>query len=61
MKELGILEDTDNSLKPYKIVKSVEEINGLIHQYLPDLPVQTTSEQLSNNYLHCSTGDRRYA
>ena len=61
MKELGILEDTDNSLKPYKIVKSKEEIMALIHQYLPNLPAQMTAKQLSNNYLHCNDGDRRYA
>ena len=61
MKELGILEDTDNSLKPYKIVKSKEEIMALIHQYLPNLPAQMTAKQLSNNYLHCNDGDRWYA
>lgn len=61
MKELGILEDTDNPLKPYNIVKTKKEIAVLMHQYLPDLPAQMTSEQLSNNYLHCNSGDRRYA
>ena len=61
MKELGILEDTDNPLKPYNIVKTKEEIMELIHQYLPDLSAQMTSEQLSNNYLHYYTGDRWYA
>ena len=61
MKELGILEDTDNSLKPYKIVKTKEEITALIHQYLPDLPAQMTAKQLSNDYLHCNDGGRRYA
>ena len=61
MKELGILEDTDNPLKPYNIVKTKEEIAALMHQYLPDLPAQMTPEQLSNNYLHCNTGNRWYA
>ena len=61
MKELGILEDTDNSLKPYNIVKTKEEITELIRQYLPDLPVQMTSKQLSNDYLHYNDGDRWYA
>ncbi len=61
MKELGILEDTDNQLKPYNIVKTKKEITVLMHQYLPDLPVQMISEQLSDNYLHCTGGDRRYA
>ena len=61
MKELGILEDTDNPLKPYNIVKTKEEITVLMHQYLPDLPAQMTSEQLSENYLHYIDGDRWYA
>ena len=59
MKELGILEDTDNPLKLYNIVKTKEEITVLMHQYLPELPTQMTSEQLSNNYLHYVSGDRR--
>ncbi len=58
MKDLGILEDTDNSLKPYNIVKTKEEITELIRQYLPDLPAQMTAKQLSNDYLHYNTGDR---
>ncbi len=62
MKELGILKDTDTPLKPYNIVKTKEkEIAVLIHQYLPDLLVQMTSEQLSDNYLHCNGDDRRHA
>ena len=61
LKKHGMDPDTDNPLKPYNIVKTKEEIMELIHQYLPDLPAQMTSEQLSNNYLHCVTGDRRYA
>lgn len=61
MKELGILEDTDNPLKPYNIVKTKKEIMILMHQYLPDLPAQMTSKQLSDNYLHYYGGNRRYA
>ncbi len=61
MKELGILEDTDNPLKPYKIVKSKEEIALLMQQYQPDLPVQMTAGQLSEKYLHCTNKGRRYA
>ena len=33
----------------------------LMHQYLPDLPAQMTSKQLSDNYLHYYGGNRRYA
>ena len=35
-KSLGILEPTENSLKPYRIVKSKEEITVLVKDYLPD-------------------------
>lgn len=61
MKELGILKDTDNPQKPYDIVKSREEIAALTNNFLPNLPVEVTSQQLSNNYLHCKESDRWYA
>lgn len=61
MKEIGILKDTDNPLKPYDIVISREEITALIVHFLPNLPAEITSRQLSNNYLHCEESDRWYA
>lgn len=61
MKELGILKDTDNPQKPYDIVKPREEIAALTNNFLPNLPVEVTSQQLSNNYLHCEESDRWYA
>ncbi len=61
MKELEILKDTDNPLKPYDIVKSREEITALTNNFLPNLPVGITSWQLSDNYLHCDASGRRYA
>lgn len=61
MKELEILKDTDNPLKPYDIVKSREEITALTNNFLPNLPAEITSRQLSNNYLHCEESDRWYA
>lgn len=60
-KSLGILEPTENSLKPYRIVKSKEEITALVKDYLPDtsdISAETTAKQLSDRYLHCNTGDR---
>ena len=60
-KSLGILESTENSLKPYRIVKSKEEITALVKDYLPDtsdISAETTAKQLSDKYLHCNTGDR---
>lgn len=61
LKELSILKDTGNLQKPYAIVKSKEEITSLINNFLPNLPVDITSEQLSNNYLHCCKSGRWYA
>ena len=61
MKELGILESTENPLKPYNIMKSKEEINALIQDFLPDLPADITARQLSGDYLHCNECDRWYA
>ena len=61
MKGLGILETTDNPLKPYNIVKSKEEITQLTKDYLPDVSAETTAKQLSDDYLHGISDDRRYA
>ena len=61
MKSLGILEPTDNPLKPYNIMKSKEEINALIQDFLPDLPAEITAKQLSDDYLHCYECDRWHA
>lgn len=61
MKELGILEATENPLKPYNIMKSKEEITALIQDFLPDLPAEITARQLSDDYLHCFECDRWYA
>lgn len=61
MKSLGILENTDNPLKPYNIIKSKEEIAQLAKDYLPDLSAETTAKQLSDDYLHCSSDDRWHA
>ena len=61
MKELGILESTENPLKPYNIMKSKEEINALIQDFLPDLPADITARQLSGDYLHCNECDRWHA
>lgn len=61
MKSLQILEDTDNSLKPYKVLKTPEEITVLINNFLPDLPATITAAELSDQYLHCSVCDRWHA
>ena len=61
MKELGILESTDNPLKPYNIVKTKEAIEQLVKDYLPDISTEITAKQLSDNYLHGICDDRRHA
>ena len=60
MKGLGILETTDNPLKPYNIVKSKEEITQLTKNYLPNLSAETTAKQLADNFLHSSSYDKGY-
>ena len=61
MKSLGILEPTDNPLKPYNIMKTKEEITALARNFLPDLSAEITAKQLSDDYLHCNGGNRRHA
>ena len=61
MKELGILENTDNPLKPYNIVKTKEAIEQLAKDYLPDVSTEITAKQLSDDYLHGISDDRWYA
>ena len=61
MKSLGILEPTENPLKPYNIVKTKEEITVLAHNFLPNLSAEITAKQLSDEYLHCICGNRWYA
>ena len=61
MKELGILEASENPLKPYSIMKSKEEITALIQGFLSDLPAEITTRQLSDNYLHCFESNRWHA
>ena len=61
MKGLGILEPTDNPLKPYNIVKSKEAIEQLAKDYLPDLTAEITAKQISDDYLHGISDNRWYA
>ena len=61
MKGLGILEPTDNPLKPYNIVKSKETIEQLAKDYLPDLTAEITVKQIPDDYLHGISDNRRYA
>lgn len=61
MKELAILKETGNPHKPYAIMKSKEEILSLIGSFLPHLPADADSKQLSDHYLHGDKPGRRYA
>ena len=49
MKELGILKDTDNPLKPYEIVKPKAEIGPLIRDFLPDIRPESPLRSYPNN------------
>ncbi len=44
MKALGILQPSENPVKPYHIMKSKEEIQALADKFLPELPVKTTAK-----------------
>ena len=57
MKTLDILKDTDNPRKPYRIMKSENEISLLARNYLPDLSAEMTAKQISDDYLHSSVAD----
>ena len=57
MKSLDILKDTDNPRKPYRIMKSENEIALLACKYLPDLSEEMTAKQISDNYLHDFVAD----
>ncbi len=61
MKDLGILQPSENPVKPYHIMKSKEEIQALTDTFLPELPAELTAKQLSQDYLHDNMSDRRYA
>ena len=61
MKTLDILKDTDNPRKPYRIMKSENEISLLARNYLPDLSAEMTAKQISDDYLHSSVADRWHA
>ena len=61
MKVLGFWENTDNPLKPYNIIKSKEIIDQLARDYLTDISAETTAKQLSDDYLHGTSNDRRHA
>ncbi len=52
MKGLGILQASENPVKPYHIMKSKEEIQALADTFLPELPAEITAKQLSQDYFH---------
>jgi len=65
MKGLGILQPSENPVKPYHIMKSKEEIQALADTFLSEspgsLPAGITAKQLSQNHLHGSMAGRRHA
>ena len=61
MKQLGILTDTGDPLKPYAIVRTAEEITALTARFLPRLSAEATASELSERFLHHSVSGRRHA
>ena len=54
-------EETNLIIEVMKQGKSKEEIAQLTKDYLPDLSPETTTKDLSDNYLHGNCADRRHA
>ncbi len=61
MKQLGILTDTGDPLKPYAIARTAEEITALTARFLPRLSAEATASELSERFLHHSVSGRRHA
>lgn len=61
MIEDGILEPTDNPLKPYTILKTNEELEDLIANFQQGMPPVNDTSQASNQDLHLSMVGRWYA
>lgn len=61
MIEDGILEPTENTLKPYVILKTNEELDELIANFQQGIPPVNDTLQVYDQDLHLSRSDRRYA
>ncbi len=61
MMDMGIVEPSNNSLKPYTIVKTKEEIKELMQNFYQGIPSKTDNDLLCDHDLHEYGADRRYA
>ena len=61
MMDMGIVESSDNSLKPYTIVKSKEELQEIMNHFFCENLTDNTTGSIYDPNLHGYGGDRRYA
>lgn len=61
MMDMGIVEASDNSLKPYTIVKSKEELQKIINEFFCENFADSKSNSIYNQDLHGIVNGRRYA
>ena len=61
MIDMGIVEPSDNSLKPYTIIKSKEELQKVMNMFYCKNLVDSQTNSLYNQDLHGIVNDRRHA
>ena len=61
MMDMGIVEASDNSLKPYTIVKSKEELRKTMNTFFCENLADDKTEPLYDQNLHDAANDRWYA
>lgn len=61
MLDMGIVESSDNSLKPYTIVKSKEELQEIMNEFFCENLADSKSNSIYNQDLHDVVNGRRYA
>ena len=58
---MGIVEPSDNSLKPYTIVKSKEDLQEIMNNFFCENLADNTTNPAYDQDLHDVVNDRRYA
>lgn len=61
MIDMGIVEPSDNSLKPYTIVKSKEDLQEIMNNFFCENLADNTTNPAYDQDLHDVVNDRRYA
>ena len=61
MMDMGIVEASDNSLKPYTIIQSKEKLQEMMNAFFSDNLADSQISSTYNQDLHDSVNDRRNA